>query len=395
MNSPANPVARTPLTSGQAPASRFMAPATPLLCALIVVLLTALSGCATREPPPPPPPAVVVPQSTWMQIDGDIAAASLDARAQSSDYARDVMQRWRERIYQRTDEAFIPWFSGYWTRQWLSMKVTWYKLNAGGERDPTVERLAAYLQEQYHDRVLAPVAREINPDWITGQTVQLYIRLLREHLQGMPPRYGVPLDQFDGHLQEIPAIALAPPPAHNASLYQLARAEPIDGQPAYAALVARLHSTPGRSGDWTTDAGISSVARQTSETLVTELTTRSVAGAISAAVGRVAGMLISLGTTGFTAMLREKQRPEMENQLRQNLHATFDEEWLDLLHNPETGVLAGVNHISGQIESSLAERAMQPLRDEEPAALAAPELEAQPPQPQAEEGNEDASYRLW
>ncbi|MND97834.1 hypothetical protein D3C80_901650 [compost metagenome] len=401
MNRVKGPLATCPLVDWMPLSKLPNEPAMLNLRALIIALLVAVAGCASKERPPEPPPTpVVISQSTWRQIDSDIVAASKDATGEAKDYSRELMQRWRTLVYQRTEAEFIPWFSSYWTRQWLTMKVTWYQLNAEGAKYPAVDRLALYLQEQYQDRVLEPVAKEIRPDWIMAQTTQLYVRLLREQLQGIPPRYGVPLDQFDNRLQDIPAIELEP----GASLYQLVTAEPIDSQPAYAALVTRLHNIPGAAGTWSAQAGITPVARMTSESLVTERTTRGVAGAVSAMVGRAAGLVISLGTAAFTAMLRENERPKMEAQLRNNLHAAFDEEWLDLVHNPKTGVMAGVYALSEQIEGSLASTVMQPARYEPPAQeqpLQEPPPQVVPPpdgQPmQRQQGNSDDedSYQLW
>ncbi|WP_349616314.1 hypothetical protein [Azotobacter salinestris] len=327
------------------------------LRSLIVALLVAVSvaGCATPDRPAKVSPPVVIPESTWRQIDRDIVAVSLDAKNQATHHARDAMQSWRTLVYQRTGTDFIPWFSGYWTRQWLTMKVTWYKLSAGGERDPTVDRLADYLQGQYQDRVLEPVARESDPDKIMEQTTKLYIWLLGELLQRIPQRYGVPLDQFNRRLQGIPAIALAPPPTHSASLYQITHAEPVGTLPAYVALVARIRNVSTNSGakTWSSNAGLSSVAKRTSERLASELVTRGVASSVSLVVGRAIGMMISLGMTGFTLIVREKERPEMEAQFRKSLNVAFDEEWRDLIRDPDTGVLAGVYYISGQIEGSL------------------------------------------
>jgi len=191
------------------------------LRSLIVALMVALAGCATPDRAPDLTPPVLISESTWRQVDRDIVAASLAATGPVENYARGSMESWKGLVYQRTDADFIPWFTSYWTQQWLSMKVAWYKLSAGKETDPTVDRLATYLQEEYHNHVLDPVAKEIDPEVVMKQATKLYVQLLGERLQGIPQRYGVPLDQFDRRLQDIPAIALAPPAAHSPQRFAL------------------------------------------------------------------------------------------------------------------------------------------------------------------------------
>ncbi|MCY1349560.1 hypothetical protein D9M69_357520 [compost metagenome] len=318
---------------------------------LIVASLLALAGCATSGTAPDSP--APVPESTWRQVDSDILAASRSASEPAQRSAHAAMNGWMDLVYRRTDSDFIPWFSSYWTRQWLTMKVAWYKLSAEGETDPTVARLAIYLQEQYRDRVLEPVAEQTGPDTIMAQTTKLYVSLLGERLQDIPRRHGVPPALFDQRLKGIPAIALGPSPRQGASLYQVVHAAPLDRLPAYVALIDRIGRAPGGAGDWASNAGIASVVQKTSEQLVGELASSSAASVVGSGLGRVAGTVLSLGVAGVSALLRENERPEMEAQLRRNLNAAFDEEWLELMRNPDSGVMAGVWHISGQIEGSL------------------------------------------
>lgn len=336
-------------------------PGSLLLRALFVAWLATLAGCAARAPEAPP---VVVSANTWRQVDRDIAAASLAATDQARSYAHDSMENWMDLVYKRTDTNFIPWFSSYWTRQWLGMKVAWYRLSSDGEKEETVNRLAGYLQEEYNERVLDPVAGEIDPDGVMAQATSLYVRQLEEHMKAIPKRRGVPPDQFDQHLRKIPAIELAPPPEHSASLYQLVHADPLEELPAYVALIDRISNTPSGAGAWMTDAGLSSITLKTSEQLESEMTTSGVASVIGTIAGRVAGTVISIGVAGFTAMARENERPAMETRLRTNLNAAFDEEWLELMRNPDTGIMAGVYHLSGQIEGSLGRTETLPIQFE-------------------------------
>ncbi|MDB6145143.1 MAG: hypothetical protein JWP80_4187 [Pseudomonas sp.] len=324
------------------------------LHSLLLPLALVLAGCTTPARIVTPP--VVISESTWWQVDTEIVTASQSATEQARVYSRGSMEHWRTLIYERTEANFIPWFSSYWTQEWLSVKVAWYDLSTKAE---AANRLAAYLQDQYHDRVLDPVAKEVNPDAITGQATQFYIQLLGQQLPGIAQRNGVPQDQFDKRLQEIPAIALAPPPARSASLYQVVHTDPINQLPAYSAMVEQIHSV-GSTGNDSSEAGIPSVAKRTGERLEAQFASRSAAGAAAAVAGRVVGLFISVGVAGVRAILHEQERPEMEAQLRQNLSVAFDTAWLDLVKNPHTGVMAGVNALSGQIEGSLAKTVPQP-----------------------------------
>jgi hypothetical protein len=353
---------RTYATAGGRPLSdSFCETAIFSLRSLIIALMVALAGCATPVRPPDQTPPVHVSESTWWQVDSDIGAASLAAKGPASNYARDSMERWKDRVHKRTEADFIPWFTDYWTQQWLAIKVAWYKLSAGEGTDPTVKRLAAYLQEQYHDRVLAPVAKEIDPDVVREQATKLYVQFLGKQLQEIPRRYGVPSDQFDQRIKDIPAITLAPHPAHSASLYQIVHADPIARLPAYVDLVAKIRKDADGAGAGPSDARISPVAKRASEKLVDKLATSGGASAAAAAVGGAAGVIISMGAAGFGAIAHENERPKMEAQLRENLKPVLNDMWVNLMENPATGVMAGVYHISQQIEGSLAKTLMQPV----------------------------------
>jgi hypothetical protein len=332
--------------------------------ALLVALMVALAGCATPERAPDLAPLVQISESTWQQLDRDMGDASSAATESAWDYARVALDNWMSLVQKRTEADFIPWFGGYWTQQWLAIKVAWYRLGAKEGTDPAVKRLAAYLQEQYRERVLAPVAKEIDPDMIREQATKFYVQRLSEQLQAIPRHYGVPSDQFDRRIKSIPAIALAPHPANSASLYQIVHADPIAKLPAYEALIAQIRMDAGGAGAGPSEARISPVAQQASEKLATRLITSGGASAAAAVVGGIPGAIISLGAAGFGAMEHENERPKMEALLRENLKPVLDDMWLDLMEDPATGVMAGVYYLSKQIEGSLAKTITQPVEFE-------------------------------
>lgn len=327
---------------------------------VLVALLLSLTGCASRELPPEPPAAVYVSPSTWRQVDFDIESASRTASVAARNYAHGFMAEWMRLLRQRTDDEFIPWYTGYWTQQWLSIKVAWYKL--GESNDSAVRQLAAYLQEEYQERVLVAATEEVDPNAVIERATTLYVRLLAEQLQGIPRRYDLPMPLFEQHLQSIQAIAAPTAALPSASLYQLVHREPVIDLPAYAALIDRLRSADGGLGSGPSAGRISPVAERAAERLIDRLAISGGASAAAAALGGVAGMVVSLDATGFGAIAHAQEKPELEAQLRASLNEAHDEMWQRLMEDPGSGVLAAINHIEEQIELSLTNMASDTIR---------------------------------
>jgi len=334
--------------------------------------MIVLAGCATPDdrvsglvtssvPESAPKVFVQVPERTWLQVDSDIGAASLAASGPARSFARVQMEAWRKLVASKVETDFTPWFSNYWTQQWLSARVAWYKLNLPDDEEVVVTRLAAYLQTQYRERVLLPVAKEIDPEAVRAQATKYYVQRLREALHPIPLLHDIPPDQFDRRLRAIPAIELAPPPAHNASLYQIVHAEPLDSLPAYVALLEQAREAAGEAGAGLSETTISPVARQVSEKLLERLAISGGSSAISALVGGIAGSVISLGAASVGVMLHESAREATESMLRESLAAGMDEIWHSLMEDPDSSVMAGINYLSDQIEKCCPRTFAQPV----------------------------------
>ena len=333
---------------------------------VLAALALALAGCATQEQAPGPPP---VSESTWWQVDSDITAASVVARGAAEEYAKGEMERWRGRVYDYSEAEFIPWFTGYWTQQWLALKVAWYQLGSGEGINPAVQRLAKYLQTQYREQVLVPVSKEVNPDVVRVEATRRYAEWLGQSLHDLPQRHGVPSDQFDAHLAAIPAIAWpesSASAAHQASLLALVRADPVTRLPAFAHLLAEIEKAAGGEGAVPPEARISPVARRTSGRVVARVAPGGGGGAPAAAVGGVAGLAISLGALGVGAIAHANDVPEMEAQLRDSFDMAADEMCLVLSEDPHVGVMAGVGHIADRVEAHVATTIAQPIPEDPP-----------------------------
>lgn len=315
------------------------------LRALVVALVLLLAACAgggrVAQQAPPVSPAV------WQQVDEQLLRGSSDAREQARVFARGSMEHWRQRVYDQTEEVFIPWFDSYWTQEWLSMRVSWYTLSGTkGDADASAKRLEAYLQDQYHDRVLAPVAVEIEPNAIAVQATDFYVQLMTTQVLAIAEQHKLPNEQFAQHLAGISVLG-------SANLHQLTHEVPTTRVPAYAALLQRL-----RAGAEASPTGLTEVAKATNTRLQGQMTSRGAGGFAAAVAGKIVGPLISLGMAGIRAIAHAGQRPDSEAQLRKNLGAAFDQAWFKVLNDPSGGVMAGVYSVADTLEIQLAARSV-------------------------------------
>ncbi|WP_434610792.1 hypothetical protein [Pseudomonas sp. Z6-20] len=324
-----------------------------VLRSLMLVVMLVLAGCATSQRGQPVA-TVAIAQDTWRQVDRQIIVASKSALEQAQLYARGSMEHWRVLVYERTEAEFIPWFSSYWTQEWLALKVSWYSASAEGEADSAAKRLSVYLQAQYREQVLEPVAVEIDPEAIRANATGYYLRLLNQQIQVIAQRHRIPPEVMNRRLHSITAINLGPPAARNASLYEMVHTEPLNTLPAYAALIDHVDKAAD-TGSGPSDAVIATVAQRTSEKIEAQFATRGAAGAAAAVAGKAAGALISVGVAGIRAMIHEGEREEMEGHIRKSLSAAFDEAWFKSLKHPLSGVMAAVYYLAGEIDGNLVE----------------------------------------
>ncbi len=125
-----------------------------------------------------------------------------------------------------------------------------------------------------------------------------------------------------------------------------------------------LHKLASK-GPGKTDVGLNSVATQASDKLGATLAPRGIASAVASAVGKVAGAMISIAAAGYGMMTHDREQPQMVEQLRVILNVALNQEWQELMENRQSGAMAGVYYLSGQVEDSLL--ASMPRPAEQPA----------------------------
>ncbi len=264
------------------------------------------------------------------------------------------MSEWMEKVRQRTEAAFVPWYLDYWTQQWVSIKVAWYGLSREEGEPSATERLAAYLHGEYQTRVLQVVVQELDPRVIRDDASAMYVQLVSDKLRGLANRYHIPPEEFRRRLAAIPAIDIPGDPEHCASLDTLFHGGRVTESPAYAALVRQIEPRGEDFGGSDTTDELHAVAKIAADRLAGAMAVRGGAAAAAAALGGPAGVLISVGALGWGAYEYEQDKPELELRLRDSLDSALKEIWHYLAEDPRTGVTAPVRHMSVRIERSVS-----------------------------------------
>ena len=322
---------------------------------LLSVFIIVLSGCSSVPTPvvTPAAPLHYVQAETWRSIDEQILNASVSARKKSDAYARVAMDNWRRRVHRRTEEVFIPWYSNYWTQQWMASRVAWYKMQyVEGEPTPE-ERLTSYLQQQFYEQVLEPVSHFFDPRTVMEEATAVYLREIKIRVDKFPHEYQIPVAELNRHLKFIPAIVVQTIPSQDVSLYDVLKITDLFDLPAYKTLLAQIGVIKGGLSPESSKDFLDRVTWRAVTKFVEQMELRSGASIASFIVGGHLGLFISVGTATWSAAEHENDKSGMEAHLRDNLDLMLEVMWQDLVEDTHGGVTAVVHHMSKQIEYSL------------------------------------------
>ncbi len=323
---------------------------------LLPAILFGLSACAgvPRQPPAPTPPPV--PAATWESVDRELLLAARTARAHAAAYAEAGLDLWLGRVGRYTDETFVPWYTSYWTQEWLAVKFAWYqsdetKGETNGEADAE-RRLAAYLQEKYQAQVLEPASEVADPGRLLHQATALYLFTFAEQAAAIGRRYRLAEPVYREHLARIPAIPGGDGEVGLALGPLLAAARP-DRLPPYATLLGQVERAGVDVNARLRQGGLVPAAHRVAGQFAGRLATRGGSAAAAAALGGPAGLVLSLGVTVWSANEHEKRKPALEAELQAILEPALARMRYTLLQDPKHGLLGAVNRIQGQVGQGL------------------------------------------
>lgn len=343
-----------------------------LVCGLLTALALLLGACA-RVPAPalPQVPVPPIPAATRQALDERIGAAVVHARNGAVTYARVAMQEWQGLVRRYAEEAFIPWYTGYWTQQWITIKVAWYQMQHA-EGEPTPEaRLTAYLQREFFEQVLQPASEHVDPLDVMQESSNDFLRELGRELDHLPPAFDIAPAAFERHLDAIPAIVVATTVPQQASLLDVLNARDLHALPAYQALWRQIAAANDIDPEAPARERMSLVARRAIDKLLGTGAVRTGTAAAAAIAGGPWGVVLSAGGAVWGIAQHELDNSELQAQLRVNLEAALEIMWQGLVEDRGAGVTAPVRHMAMQIEQAVHRPAQTPLPspDHEPRGL--------------------------
>ena len=327
------------------------------------IALFLLAGCVSKGPPSGPGEQVPpIPPDTWREVREEVWMASTRARDEAEEQARQAMHEWFTRVREKSENKFVPWYSSYWTQQWIGFKAGWYEMNGVEDQASVEDRLAAYLRERYYELVLEPAGRESDPRTISRKYAAEYVRLLSAQMAYLPDHHAISRPSLTKMMQRIPLIAGNETLSMSIPLSTLLMRSDLTGMPAYEALFDDQGSPDDGEKVSLENGQLKGVAEDTVARLVAELPVRAGSGTAALIVGEAVGLFISAGVTAWSAMSHERDKPEIESQLRAALDAGLEKMWRLLMEDPERGVLSPVNTMNRQLETALF-----PISEPEPA----------------------------
>jgi len=319
---------------------------------LLIAIVIALGGCShiTMPVTAPPDPLYYVQPETWQAINEQILSASVNAKQKSKAYAEITMADWLQRVRKQTEDVFIPWYSSFWTQQWLSSRVALYQFEHTEGENPPDEQLARYLEQQFYEQVLEPVSKSVDPQTVMKEMTAIYIRELKKNLDRLPLEHQIPAAAFNQHLKHIPAIIVQVKLPQDASLYEVLNTNELSDLSAYKTLLTQISANNHGIGTKQSEASLDRAAKRAVTELMEQMKLRGGASVTSFIVGGLGGVLISVGTLTWSYSEHEQDKPEMVTQLRSNLNSMLETIWQDLMKDSRSGVTAIVWHMSTQIE---------------------------------------------
>ena len=318
---------------------------------LVVLIVLAGVGRWLLWPTTPKSASVTPPQSIpaspidWNQVDKEMREILMSARTAAESSATAKLDAWIASLMHRVDDDFLNWYFSYWNQQMLGLKGIWYwsVKQVMNDQPDAAERITEDIQKEFAKRVLRPQVAQLELERITAEVLEVYVGELREGLSGIPAKYRIPQPDWDRYLNDIAVVASGTEGNRDVPLTLKAVTATTAGGGALAAkaLAPTIKNIGGKISAKLAGKAAGKVAGKTGA---------KVAGK---AGGKLLGPIIGFGIIIWDVWDHYETKKVERPILRQTIADYFGEIKQSLLHEPESGIMAVIRTMEGNIVAAL------------------------------------------
>ncbi|NEQ99149.1 MAG: hypothetical protein F6K30_20920 [Cyanothece sp. SIO2G6] len=333
---------------------KAMAPLVWGIVILIVVVPIIGRGMLSNSPSLPSSSSkseiAVVHHPDWAAIDQSVADAMIQAHNTAENYAATALVTWKtERLVPRVDR-FLDWYFGYFNQKKFELAVPylWLKnqvlrpFSSTEKMESVTDQITQQFEHEFAKQVLLPSLAQITLERITQETTDHYMAQLQSNIQTVQQTYQIPQGEWERYLD---GLSITVVDTEGNTISNSLRSVALGGggylvtKPLLAFSLAKISSKFGAK------------AVGTATTKVAAKTGGAVAAEFGASVlDPLAGIALLVWDVWDYKTVVAADRPI----LRDNLMHYLDEMTEQLLHHPETSVMAAVDQLEAQLYHALA-----------------------------------------
>ncbi|MGK7888019.1 MAG: hypothetical protein AB4042_01705 [Leptolyngbyaceae cyanobacterium] len=310
------------------------------------ILLKALPSVLS----PANPSVTIVSRPDWAAIDASMSNAVTQAHNSAENYAATALATWKgEQLVPRLDR-FLDWYFGYFNQKKFELAVPYFwaktqvskPFTSPEKIESVTDQVTQQFEHEFAKQVLVPSLAQITLERVIQETTEQYLSQLQANVQMVQQTYQVPQGEWERYLD---GLSMTVVDTEGNTISNSLKSVVMGGggylmaKPLLALSLAKVSSKFGAK------------AVGTATTKMAAKTGGAVAAELGASVlDPLAGVALLVWDVWDYKHVVASDRP----LLRDNLMHYLDEMTEQLLHHPETSVMAAVDRLERQLYDALA-----------------------------------------
>lgn len=273
------------------------------------------------------------------QINAELLNALDKAHRITETRARDKIDAWIDSLMFRVDYDFLNWYFGYFNRKWREDSALIRQLVGGDVK----KHYGEVFEKEFSKRVISQREAERKIRQIAEYAIETYVNELDYKIARIGFEYNIPQTEWNQYLD---SITFNIPMAGNTNT-TLAEITAIGGYP----LLAKALAIPLK--------GLSTVGIKSTEKIAVMAGTKFAAKLGGAAktvftgLAKAADPILIIGFAFWEVHEQNKTIEEQKPALYESIFESFKEIEDDLLHDPNSGIMATLYQIENSIRDSI------------------------------------------